>query len=89
MSYNDPHGKGRNKNRGVDALWDWDARDYKEELIVDGEKYRCQLEDFWNQYPRETAILLLHDFDRNPHLFEETMTFLLRKKVNFLEFENL
>lgn len=70
----------------IDVPWDWDSIDYKEKNILNEDQYIRNLENFWNQYSDDTAILMIHDFDRNTHLFDKTMSFLLSKKVQFLEF---
>lgn len=69
----------------IDAFWDWDTKDYKKTYIQDPKSYLELLEDFYQQYPKETAILLLHDFDHNHHLFKLSLEFLLDKKIQFLD----
>ncbi len=64
----------------IDAGWTWNTFDYKKKMIPDRELYRLGLEKHWANSIRETEVMLLHDFDNNHHLFEETMLFFLEKK---------
>lgn len=43
---------------------------------------------FFNTYNKKTAIILLHDFDNNHHLFEATMSFLLNQGITFLNYKD-
>lgn len=53
-------------------------------FYADGDAYEQALSKYWEEGTKEDPILLLHDFDRNHHLFERTMAFLLSKKIEFL-----
>lgn len=44
------------------------------------------MKDFFNHYEKDTAVILLHDFDNNHHLFEASMDFLLEQKIEFLRY---
>ncbi|HQS84054.1 MAG: hypothetical protein B7Y25_06450 [Alphaproteobacteria bacterium 16-39-46] len=68
----------------IDALWDWDTEDYKENLIKNPDEYQKKLEEFWEKSKDKTHVLLHHDFDHTHHLFEITMNFLFEKRVQFL-----
>lgn len=70
----------------IDSYWDWDTEDYKKKYIDNPELYIKNMENFFINYNKETAIILLHDFAHNHHLFMESMKFLLSKKFNFLNF---
>lgn len=74
------------KDNFIDSYWDWDTKDYKSTLISDQKSYLQGLESFYDNYTEDTAILLLHDFDNNHHLFEVSMQFLSDKNVTFLDF---
>lgn len=65
----------------IDSLWDWDTLDYKSKYILNPALYRQQLELFFNAYESNSAVILIHDFENNHHLFEITMDFLLSKNI--------
>jgi hypothetical protein len=46
--------------------------------------YLKKMKNFYDGYTKDTAVILLHDFDNNHHLFEASMKFLLDQKVEFL-----
>lgn len=71
----------------IDTPWTWDTYDYKQKLINDNSLYKAKLLNYWDQSTNDIEIILLHDFNNNHHLFEETMTFLLKKHVKFLSFD--
>ncbi len=71
----------------VDSYWDWDTEDYKTKYIQDPNLYTKQLEEFFKAYQKDTAVILLHDFDRNHDLFEASMAFLLERRVQFLAYQ--
>ncbi len=67
----------------LDTGWDWDTRDYKQKMILDPKAYLQGLEEHWRQSSLAEEVILLHDFDHNPHLFGLTMDFLMKKQVKF------
>lgn len=71
----------------IDAHWDWDTQDYKRKHISDEKLYLDKIKTFFGQHQKETAILLLHDFDNNNHLFKPSMQFLLDQKIEFLNYQ--
>ncbi len=75
-----------NTSNFIDAFWDWDTEDYKSKHILNSELFLQKLETFFEAYQSNDAVMLLHDFDSNHHLFEVTMNFLLLKKVIFNKF---
>ncbi|MFO1257532.1 MAG: polysaccharide deacetylase family protein [Gammaproteobacteria bacterium] len=72
-------------NSYLDSYWDWDTEDYKTKHISNKDLYLSKMHSFLNDYEKEKAVMLLHDFDTNHHLFEASMTFLLNKKIQFLD----
>ena len=70
----------------IDAPWTWDTKDYKRTMIQDSDTYRQEMERHYQTSSLEEEVILLHDFERNHSLFEETMSFLLEKEVTFLPF---
>lgn len=70
----------------VDAYWDWDTQDYKQQYYNSPGEYLKKLETDWESFTNNPAILLLHDFDHNHGLFEATLDFLRKKNTNFLPF---
>lgn len=70
----------------IDSHWDWDTQDYKTKHISNKDLYLSKMHHFFNDYKHESAVILLHDFDNNHHLFEASMTFLLSKKLQFLDY---
>lgn len=73
-------------NSYIDSHWDWDTEDYKKKYISDEDLYLNRMHQFFNNYKNELAVVLLHDFDTNHHLFEASMKFLLSKKIQFLDY---
>jgi len=65
----------------IDSLSDWDTLDYKSKYIQNPELYRQKLELFFNAHKSNSAVILMHDFEKNHHLFEITMDFLLSKNI--------
>lgn len=74
------------KDDFIDSFWDWDTQDYSSKYIDNPQLYVKQLKDFYTNYDAPEAVILLHDFDHNHHLFELTMDFLIEKKVEFLPY---
>lgn len=70
----------------IDAFWDWDTQDYKTKFIENPNLYASGLIETQQNSPADTAILLLHDFDRNHHLFRLSMEFLTTRNIQFLPF---
>lgn len=70
----------------IDSHWDWDTEDYKTKHIADTNLYIHTMQRFVDNYKKEVAVLLLHDFDNNHHLFEASMTFLFNQNIEFLDF---
>ena len=70
----------------IDACWDWDTEDYREILKKNPGEYLLKLIQHWDNATKTTEVILMHDFEDNPHLFEITMKFLIAKNVNFLSF---
>ena len=73
-------------NDYIDSLWNWDTQDYEPKLIQEPKLYLDQLKEFYNTYPDQTGVILLHDFDDNHHLFDIAMDFLSSKNITFLEY---
>ncbi|MEI8295441.1 MAG: polysaccharide deacetylase family protein [Alphaproteobacteria bacterium] len=73
-------------NSYIDSHWNWDTEDYKTKHISNKDLYLSKMHHFFNDYKKESAVILLHDFDNNHHLFEASMAFLLNKKVQFLDY---
>lgn len=71
----------------IDSFWTWDTEDYRSKFIENPQLYIEDLINFYDSYPEEGATVLLHDFDRNPHLFDLAFEFLLEKEVEFMPFE--
>ncbi len=80
---------GRQKGDFIDSYWDWDTQDYKPRLIQNSEEYKKELIEFYEKSSMQDIVMLLHDFDRNHHLFDVTMEFLLSKKVDFANPEEM
>jgi len=73
----------------IDSYWDWDTEDYKAKHIADVNLYLNKMQDFFDSYTTDTAVILLHDFDNNQHLFEVSMEFLLSKRIHFLSCQEI
>lgn len=73
----------------IDSYWDWDTEDYKTKHINDLGTYIKNMKKFFDGYKSDAAVILLHDFDNNHHLFEASMEFLLKQKVEFLNYQIL
>jgi peptidoglycan-N-acetylglucosamine deacetylase len=73
-------------NSFLDSYWDWDTEDYKTKHISDQRLYLMEMKKFFEGCKKDTAVILLHDFDNNHHLFEASMNFLLDRKVEFLNY---
>ena len=73
----------------IDSYWDWDTEDYKTKHINDLDAYIKNMNKFFDGYKSDTAVILLHDFDNNHHLFEAFMEFLLNRKIEFLNYQIL
>lgn len=73
-------------NSYIDSHWDWDTEDYKSKHISDKDSYLNKMHRFFNDYQEDSAVILLHDFYNNHDLFKASMTFLLSKKVQFLDY---
>lgn len=67
----------------LDSPWDWDTFDYKSRLITDPHAYEALLQSTYETYRQPSAILLVHDFDHNHHLFNITMQFLQNTQCAF------
>lgn len=72
-------------NQFIDSFWDWDTEDYKKKHIENTTLYVDNMRKFFKTYPKDTAVILLHDFNNNHHLFEASMEFLIDNKVKFLD----
>ena len=75
------------KDSFIDTFWDWDTQDYKKKHIEDPRTYEACLQKSYDACQGDGAILLVHDFAHNHHLFELTMHFLQDKEVEFMSFE--
>lgn len=75
---------GRPPNGFIDASWDWDTQDYKSKMMDNSELYIDQFSQQCDTSIQDPAILLLHDFDNNHHLFQLSMEFLMRHNISFL-----
>lgn len=73
----------RKPNHFIDVSWDFDAEDYKTKYIDDLSLYKKHLDHLFNTHKSSSAIVLLHDFDHNRHLFDASMEFFLKKNVSF------
>lgn len=73
----------------IDSYWDWDTEDYKTKHINDLDAYIKNMKKFFDGYKSDAAVVLLHDFDNNHHLFESSMEFLLKQKIEFLNYQIL
>lgn len=73
-------------NSFIDSYWDWDTEDYKTKHITDQNLYVKKMQKFFDNYTKNTAVILLHDFDNNHHLFEASMRFLHNQKIEFLNY---
>ena len=71
----------------IDSFWSWDTEDYRSKFIANPHLYMENLVHFYDSYKEEEATVLLHDFDRNPQLFDLALEFLLEKEVDFMPFE--
>lgn len=69
----------------IDSYWDWDTEDYKTKHISKQKLYLENIRNFFDKYKKDTAVILLHDFDTNHHLFELSMKFLIEKNIKFLK----
>lgn len=74
----------QHKHPFIDAQWDWDTYDYKRKHIDHPKQYLKLLDHQYQQQVSLQTVLLLHDFDHNHHLFEDTMTYLLNQNITFI-----
>lgn len=73
----------KSHNEFLDSLWDWDTYDYKSKFMHGATSYIELLNTTYETYQKPSAVLLMHDFDTNHHLFDVTMYFLQTKQCNF------
>lgn len=56
-------------NSYINSYWDWDTEDYKTKHINDLGAYIKNMKKYFDGYKGYAAVVLLHDFDNNHHLF--------------------
>ena len=74
------------KYSSIHIPWELDTMDYKNRFIENSKLYIDNLKNTFESYERDTAVVLLHDFDHNSNLFYLSLEFFLENNLNFIPF---